>query len=146
MVPYLENLKFLGIYACPLIHIGDLPRLLKLLTTDRLKGREDRVNFDFRPQYHTGPGLHPRDRFSFENWDEINKYETKHGTGSYGVTWDNSGLDTNVGTWAIVLPGREKARKLGIDLTRPGSVFRQWLDESPWYVNYLFSSLAFVST
>lgn len=115
IVPNLRNLKVLGIYKCQLIHVGDTIRLLDIIKADRPLGKDDQVYLDFFPNYHIGP---------------------KTGcTGSYGVLWDNWDGDTRLGIWQLVSRILPRAFAQGIDLTKPGTAFRTWLEMSPcWNV------------
>ena len=78
LIPEMPNLKVLGIYKCPLIHIGHGMELLHIIRTDRPKGKECQVSLDWFPNYHVGPDLHP----------SLNIYQT----GSYGVSFTTSFL------------------------------------------------------
>ena len=55
IVPQMTNLEMLGIYKCPLIHVGDAMKLLHIIRLDRMKGRENQVSLDFYPRLHVGP-------------------------------------------------------------------------------------------
>lgn len=117
VVPHMRNLKVLGVYQCQLIHIGHTFRLLDIIREDRPLGKEDQVYLDFFPNYHLGPK------------------SMEHGTGSYGVIWDNWGGDTRLAIWAIVSRILPRAFAQDIDLTKPGTSFYKWLEMSPcWNV------------
>ena len=55
LVPQMTNLEMLGVYRCPLIHVGYAMQLLEIITLDRMKGREHQVSLDFYPRFHIGP-------------------------------------------------------------------------------------------
>jgi hypothetical protein len=116
----MRNLKVLGIYKCQLIHIGHTIRLLDVIKVDKLLEKEDQVYLDFFPNYHVGP----------KDFSGCTYY-----TGSYGVMWDNWNADTRLAIWALVARILPRALAQGIDLTRPGTAFRRWLEKSPcWRV------------
>lgn len=118
VVPHMRYLRVLGVYKCQLIHIGHTLKLLDIIKEDRPLGKEDQVYLDFFPNYHVGP----RD----SDWS----------TGAYGVLWDNWGGDTRLAIWALVSRILPRAFAQGIDLTKPGTAFRKWLEMSPcWRVD-----------
>lgn len=115
LVPTLRNLKVLGVYKCQLIHIGDTIRLLDIVKAGRPLGDEDQVYLDFFPNYHVGPKT--------------------NATGSYGVLWDDWKGDTRLAIWQLVSRILPRAFAQGIDMTKPGTAFRKWLEMSPcWNV------------
>ncbi|KAL3422115.1 hypothetical protein PVAG01_06271 [Phlyctema vagabunda] len=117
VIPHMPNLKMLGIYNCELIHFGDTKKLLEIVRTDKMKGKQ--VALDFFPRYHQGPASGNPQPYS----------------GSYGVTWDNAEIDTRLAIWKIVYDLTPQAREQGVDLESPSSAFRRWLDRSPcWRV------------
>lgn len=120
LVPHMRNLQALGVYKCPLIHVGHTVKLLEIVRTDRMKGSKP-VALDFYPQFHEGP---------------IHIAGTENFSGSYGVSWDNCEIDTRLAIWQIVVRCLPQARKQGVDLESSASAFRQWLDKSPcWKVS-----------
>lgn len=55
LIPQMSNLEVLGIYKCPLIHVGHGMDLLYIISLDRPKGREHQVYLDWFPNFHVGP-------------------------------------------------------------------------------------------
>jgi hypothetical protein len=112
----MRKLKVLGIYRCELIHVGDTMKLLEIIGTNRIKnGRNNNAALDFYPRFHIGPRHTVDNQFS----------------GSYGVTWDNSSLDTRLAVWQLLTRVIPEAKKQGVDLTSSGTAFRKWLDQGP---------------
>jgi len=127
LIPKMRKLENLGIYKCQLIHVGDTMRLLEIIRTDRMLGKEDQVNLDFFPNYHVGPP------------EELGKYSV----GTYGACWDNWGGDTILAIWAMVCRIIPQARKQGIDFESPHTAFRQWLEKSPcWRVEEVLKTFS----
>jgi hypothetical protein len=127
VVPNMRNLTVLGIYKCPLIHIGDTIPLLDIVKLDRPIEREEQVYLDFFPNYHVGLKPFPGCTYF---------------TGSYGVTWDNWNGDTRLAIWALVRRILPKALAQGINMSKPGTAFRGWLDRSPcWRVEETLQDL-----
>ena len=71
LIPQMTNLEVLGIYKCPLIHIGHGLELLNIIKSDRPKGKEHQVKLDWYPNYHVGP--------------DPDVTPAQYYTGSYGV-------------------------------------------------------------
>lgn len=55
LIPQMPKLEVLGVYKCPLIHIGHGMKLLQIIRTDRPLGEENQVDLDFYPRLHRGP-------------------------------------------------------------------------------------------
>lgn len=72
LVPQMPNLEMLGVYRCPLIHVGDGMRLLSIIRVDRMKGRENQVTLDFYPRLHVGPRVEAGNEYTI---------------GGFGATW-----------------------------------------------------------
>lgn len=103
-------------------------KLLEIIRTDRPLERENQVYLDFYPLYHQGP---------IASSDDVGPYSVE-----YGVTWDNSGLDTCRAIWAIVYRVFHQSMKHGFDMTEVGTGFRQWLDRGPcWNVEKTLEAL-----
>lgn len=127
VIPNMRKLVDLGVYKCQLIHIGDAIPLLDIIKLDRPADKEDQVYLDFFPNYHVGPKVFPG--YTYQ-------------TGSYGVTWDNWNGDTRLAIWALVRRIIPKALSQGIDMTKPGTAFRGWLDRSPcWRIEETLKDL-----
>lgn len=128
LIPQMSKLEVLGIYNCQLMHLGTGLRLLDILKVDRLKGKEHSVSLDFYPMYHLGP-------------------DNEHYVGRYGVSWDNTQMDTRRGIWSLAKRIIEKARAQNIDLQSPHTMFRQWLEKTPcWKVGWTLNSFWFPDT
>ena len=112
----MKNLRVLGIYQCPLIHVGDTMKLLDIIQTDKPKGKENQILLDFWPNYHVGP---------------VHEPGNPRTVGSYGVTWDNWNADTRLALWCLISRIIPQARKQDVDFESPQSMFRQWLEKSP---------------
>jgi hypothetical protein len=127
LIPNMRNLEVLGVYKCPLIHIGHTMRLLDIIKTDKPLEKENQVYLDFFPNYHVGPKYYPGYAYH---------------TGSYGVMWDNWNADTRLAIWALVSRILPKALDQGIDLTGPNTAFRKWLEKSPcWRIDETLKDL-----
>jgi hypothetical protein len=116
MVPKMRNIKILGIYKCPLIHVGETMKLLDVIKTDRPLERENQVSLDFYPNFHLGPSDDPGNPYC---------------VGSYGVTWENWNFDTTRAVWCLMIQIIPKARSQGIDFESKHTVFRQWMEKGP---------------
>lgn len=57
LIPSMRKLEVLGVYQCPLIHVGHGMKLLKILLVDRGKDHENRLSLDFYPRLHVGPAI-----------------------------------------------------------------------------------------
>jgi hypothetical protein len=127
----MRKLENLGIYKCQLIHVGEAMKLLEIIKTDRMLGKEHQVNLDFFPNYHVGPR---------ESLGEFC-------VGTYGACWDNWGGDTDIAIWAMVTRIIPQARKQGIDFESHHTAFRQWLEKSPcWRVDEMLQAISLLST
>ena len=114
----MRKLEVLGVYQCQLIHLGDTLRLLEIIRTGR---GSDGVTLDFYPRFHVGP---------------VPSKDGDNYTGSYGVTWDNSGIDTRLAIWALVYKILNQSQKQGAGLFGEDSAFKLWLEKSPcWRVD-----------
>src|SRR5271156_6525484 len=102
VVPLMTKLKALGVYRCELIHVADTMKLLEIIRTNRSygNGKTHRVLLDFYPRFHVGPVDNP----------------IPGGKGSYGVTWDNFGLDSRLAIWQLLTRILPQAKKQGVDL------------------------------
>ena len=122
VVPLMTKLRVLGVYRCELIHVGDTLKLLEIVRKDRNddSGKTRKVHLDFYPRFHVGP---------MEN-------AGKSGKGSYGVTWDDFGLDSRLGIWQLLTRILPRAKEHGIDLITKDSALRFWLEQSPcWRID-----------
>jgi hypothetical protein len=127
LIPNMRNLTNLGIYKCQLLHVGETPRILEILRTDRPKGREYQIHLDFYPNFHLGP---PADCNNI------------HAVGSYGVTWDNWNGNSTLAIWALVQRIIPQAKRHGIDIFSRHTAFRRWLDDGPcWRVQETLEAL-----
>jgi len=52
-------------------------------------------------------------------------------TGSYAVTWDNSGIPTDLAIRVMLRRIMRQAKKQGLDIVAEGTAFRKWLENSP---------------
>ncbi|KAH6669417.1 hypothetical protein B0J14DRAFT_703371 [Halenospora varia] len=128
LVPKMTGLTSLGVYKCPLIHIGETLLLLDILQVDRPKDKEEQVKLDFYPNYHQGPV------------EEEGNGAWCHG--SFGASWDNWNFNTCLAIWALVCNIIPKAQRQGIDFLGKHTMFRQWLDKSPcWRVEETLAAL-----
>lgn len=124
VVPYMRNLKLLGVYRCPLIHLGHAIPLLEIVgQAHRIETHKAPAKLDFAPRFHVGP---------------------KEGSyGSYGITWDDSGLDTRLAIWCII----EKAIKLAKEQGIPESIMskefalRPFIEQLCWNVDETIEAL-----
>lgn len=126
VIPRFGNLRSLGVYRCPLIHVGHTLQLLDMVgRCGEIQAAAQRkpvtpVRLDFWPRFHVGPS----------------EQNTPTSHGSYGVTWDNSELDTRLAIWCIVQKAIEQAKAQGIAqcLTDEASAFRIWVEKICWNV------------
>lgn len=116
LIPKMRNLGVLGVYKCQLIHVGDTLKMLDIVQMDRPKGKEHQISLDFFPNLHIGPILIPG----------ANNY-----SGNYGVTWDSWLGDTCLAIWSLMTRILPIAKRRGVDLISPGTMFRKWLDMTP---------------
>jgi hypothetical protein len=117
----MRKLEVLGVYQCQLIHVGDTLRLLEIIRTGRGSGMTEEITLDFYPRFHVGPLRIPG---------------SDNCTGSYGVTWDNSGIDTRLAIWALVSGILNQSQKQGAGLFGEDSAFKLWLEKSPcWRID-----------
>ena len=120
IIPLMRNLQVLGLYKCPLIHVGHTMKVLEIIQIDRVRERQNQISVDFYPNYHVGPASDP-------GKDYI--------VGSYGVTWDNWNGDSCLSIWQLVSIIMPQARSQKQDFWSKHTMFRQWLDKSPcWRV------------
>ena len=111
IVSSLPNLETLGIYQCPLLHLGTTGRLLDIV--EAYKKRSGFIHLDFFPTFHQGPNASNR-------------------KGSFGVTWTDPGINTAAGIVKLILyEYYPKARRLGFDLFDDAGAFRFWLEKCP---------------
>ncbi|KAF4449440.1 hypothetical protein F53441_7302 [Fusarium austroafricanum] len=113
----------LGIYECPLLHLGDVITLLDLIyevNLERDKKNLPRVeSFDFYPRYHGGMPYS-------KNTNDVDD-------GCYGMTW-NWIRDSvaQQGLMTILLKAVLKSREMGIGLLMDkGAAFMQYLSKIP---------------
>jgi hypothetical protein len=116
LIPKMRNLEVLGVYKCPLIHVGHTLHLIDVVQMDKPKGRERQVSLDFFPSLHIGPIVIPGGNNYF---------------GNFGVTWDSWQGDTCLALWALLCHILPIADELKIDMITPGTMFRKWLDMTP---------------
>ncbi|CEI64567.1 unnamed protein product [Fusarium venenatum] len=98
------NVTMVGIYECPLLHLGDVTFLLDLIHEVNLERDEKNLphidSLDFYPRYHSG--------MPYKNEGE---YET------YGYTWKGGNNDVfQRGVLAIIMLAVLKSRKMNIGL------------------------------
>lgn len=129
VIPYMRNLKVLGIYRCPLIHFGLILRLFRMMAKPhRIEVSKPPARLDFYPRYHVGPKA------------EAGEYSN----GSFGVTWENSKLDTRLAIWCYVQKAMIIAKKIGIAedcIVSPQSALYQWLEKICWNVGPTLQAL-----
>jgi hypothetical protein len=129
VIPPMRNLKVLGIYKCPLIHVGDTMKLLEIIQVDKTLDKKNQISLDFFPNYHQGPIAFPG---------------SKYHQGTYGVTWDNWNGDTRLAVWQLVATILPQAEKQKQDFLSKHTMFRQWLDLTPcWRVAETLKTMLF---
>jgi hypothetical protein len=129
VVPLMKKLKVLGVYRCELLHIGDTLKLLEIIRKERnySNGKVHKVELDFYPRFHVGPVDNP----------------VYGGKASYGVTWDDFGLDSRIGIWQLLTRILPQAKKQYVDLVSKDSALRFWLEQSPcWRVDETIAAIA----
>jgi hypothetical protein len=125
----MSNLKALGVYQCQLIHIGDTLRLLEIVRKGRESSPKRAVTLDFYPRFHVGPVPIPND----DNY-----------TGSYGVTWNNSRIDSRLAIWCLVARSVRQSRHQGAGLFNGDGAFKLWLEKSPcWRIDDTLIALCY---
>lgn len=124
LVPKMYKLEYLGVFNCPLIHVGHTLFLLSII--DKQANARPKINsgepkkwakVDFYPRFHVGP---------VDEYHDAEKY-----AGSYGVTWDNWNLDSRQAIWTIVYRALIKAKEMGVEFAGKSSAFRRWLYAGP---------------
>lgn len=115
LIPQMKKLQVLGVYKCPLIHVGHTLQLLDIIKTDRPQGKS--ISLDFFPRFHAGPIHHTA--------------IAKYCTGNYGVTWDDWRGNSVLAIWALMARILPTAVAQGVDLIEEGTMFRKWLDMTP---------------
>ncbi|ESZ98090.1 hypothetical protein SBOR_1469 [Sclerotinia borealis F-4128] len=128
VIPPLRKLRTLGVYNCPLIHLGDGLEILDIIQRDRPRGCENQVSLDFYPAYHVGP----HSTYQVGPKKGQKKVGQSH---AFGVSWDDTGMwvdgDVRIAIWQEVSGLIQQARSQGIDFESKHTMFRQWLDKSP---------------
>jgi hypothetical protein len=111
IISSLANLKNLGVYRCPLLHVGTTSTILDIIKRNRKSGGY--VHLDFYPMFHQGPNA-------------LARY------GSFGATWNDPGIDSNAAILQLVLYCcYAQAREMGFDLLDWAAAFRQFLEKCP---------------
>lgn len=111
----------LGVYRCPSISFVYTDKLLLAVAkAHRIESHKPPCKLDFFPRLHVGPVVQG----------------IKESHGSYGVTWDNSEMDTRLAIWCSVQRCIRQAKKQGIaeSLISKDSAFRQWVEKLCWHV------------
>jgi hypothetical protein len=127
IIPPMRNLKVLGIYQCPLIHVGDTMELLHIIQVDKFEEKKNQISLDFYPRFHVGPISIPGDDTC---------------VASYGVTWDNWNGDSRFAVWQLVSCIIYQAQKQNQDFVSKHTMFRQWLDKGPcWRIEETLATL-----
>jgi hypothetical protein len=126
LIPNMKNLRVLGVYRCPLIHIGHTLKLLKAIKMDKPLEKENQVQLDFFPNFHIGAV------------DFLGTENAEFCTGSFGVMWNNwqhndngAGIDTRLAIWSLMTRILPQAATQEVDFVSEGTMFRRWLDMSP---------------
>lgn len=126
LVPSMKNLRDLGIYRCPLIHIGHTLQILDVIKMDKPLEKENQVNLDFFPNFHYGATYF------------LGTKRARFCTGGFGVMWNNwqdgdngAAIDTRLAIWSLVTQILPQAAAQGVDFVGEGTMFRKWLDKSP---------------
>ncbi|KAF4472300.1 hypothetical protein FALBO_791 [Fusarium albosuccineum] len=127
----LPNVKMLGIYECPLIHVGDVLCLLDLINEvnkNRPKGEVRLGSFDFYPRYHSGMPY---------------KKGPSNTSSTYGLTWSHEKPDVvQRGLLSIVMQAVLKSRhmKIGMLMDKKGA-FLKFLSQLPFQPLQILSFL-----
>ncbi|EFW98594.1 hypothetical protein CMQ_4446 [Grosmannia clavigera kw1407] len=109
----LPKLQEFGVFNCELIHYGNSLELLDMIRQRELHGARRLDFFDFFPRYHEGP-------------DDINR------EGSFGVSWNDSGVDTNAAIFSwLLFHTIPRCAVLGFDMLGTNTSFRRWLEKLP---------------
>jgi hypothetical protein len=111
IIASLPHLRHLGLYQCRLLHFGATLKVLEVI--EKHQTESGFVHLDFFPNFHQGPNSSDR-------------------KGSFGVTWEDPGLNTTAGILQLALYHHyPKARSMGFDLFDPSSAYRLWLEKCP---------------
>ncbi|KAF4969577.1 hypothetical protein FZEAL_10207 [Fusarium zealandicum] len=115
------QVKMLGIYDCPLLHVGDVICLLDIISeVNRGRGKNEPQieEFDYYPRFHKGT-----------------PYTGSSGQhcATYGITWGPKHNDiVQRGLLAIVMQAVLKSRQMKVGLLmKPNRAFMTWLSNIP---------------
>lgn len=116
IVASLPQLKTLGVYQCPLLHLGKASEVLDIIRHNpkhHVGENYSYVHLDLYPMFHEGPNSLIRQ-------------------GSFGATWNHPGCDLATGIIQLVLYELyPKAQSLNIDILEWGCAFRRFLEKCP---------------
>ncbi|RYP12538.1 hypothetical protein DL765_007274 [Monosporascus sp. GIB2] len=124
IVGAMSNLSHLGIYNCELLTFEAVIPLLKIVTEANQR-RQDLnrapVNLDFSPRFFQGPMANGK---------------------CYGVVpYDEGTINTQKAMVPIIMKAVNMALDAGINLVRPGTAFRRYLEKVPFKLDSLYQIL-----
>ncbi|RYP49548.1 hypothetical protein DL768_004750 [Monosporascus sp. mg162] len=124
IVRTMSNLSHLGIYNCELLTLEAVIPLLKIITEANQRRQERNaapLNLDFSPRFFQGPIVNGK---------------------CYGVIpYDEGTIDTQLAIVPIIMKAINMALDTGINLVRPGTAFRRYLERIPFKLDTLYHIL-----
>ncbi|RYO95560.1 hypothetical protein DL764_007657 [Monosporascus ibericus] len=124
IVRTMSNLSHLGIYNCELLTLQAVIPLLEIITEANQRRQERNaahVNLDFSPRFFQGPMVNGK---------------------CYGVIpYDNGTINTQKATVPIIMKAINMALDTDINLVRPGTAFRRYLEKIPFKLDTLYHIL-----
>ncbi|RYP65978.1 hypothetical protein DL771_008025 [Monosporascus sp. 5C6A] len=124
IVRAMPNLSHLGIYNCELLALEAVVPLLEIITEVNQRRQERNaapVNLDFAPRFFQGPIVNGK---------------------CYGVIpYDEGTTDTQRAMVPILMKAINMALDTGINLVRPGTAFRRYLEKIPFKLDTLYQIL-----
>ncbi|RYP66237.1 hypothetical protein DL769_006081 [Monosporascus sp. CRB-8-3] len=124
IVRAMPDLSNLGIYNCELLTLETVIPLLGIITEANQRRQERNkapVNLDFSPRFFQGPIVNGK---------------------CYGVIpYDEGTIDTQLAIVPIIMKAINMALDTGINLVRPGTAFRRYLEKIPFKLDSLYQIL-----
>ncbi|RYP41870.1 hypothetical protein DL767_000699 [Monosporascus sp. MG133] len=124
IVRTMSNLSHLGIYNCELLTLQTVIPLLEIITEANQRRQERNaapINLDFSPRFFQGPIVNGK---------------------CYGVIpYDEGKINTQLAIVPIIMKAINMALDAGINLVRPGTAFRRYLERIPFKLDTLYHIL-----
>ncbi|RYP92113.1 hypothetical protein DL770_001774 [Monosporascus sp. CRB-9-2] len=124
IVRTMSNLNHLGIYNCELLTLEAVIPLLNIIAEANQRRQERNaapINLDFSPRFFQGPMVNGK---------------------CYGVIpYDEGKINTQQAIVPIIMKAINMALDAGINLVRPGTAFRRYLERIPFKLDTLYQIL-----